>query len=110
MPTIRMVVVSEQEAELAEKVGRADSDVLLMAMYEHPKASQAELALKCGWGVDGIRDNVRDRPGRSKVRRCLATLKTRGLATDRGGDWALTKSGKALAKELIEERDSRRQF
>ena len=110
MPTIRMVVVSEQEAELAEKVGRADSDVLLMAMYEYPKASQAELALKCGWGIDGIRDNGRDRPGRSKVRRCLATLKTRGLAADRSGDWTLTKSGKALAKELIEERDSRRQF
>jgi hypothetical protein len=110
MPTIRMVVISEQEAELAEKVGRADSDVLLMAMHEYPKASQAELALKCGWGADGIRDNGRDRPGRSKVRRCLATLKTRRLATDHSGDWTLTKNGKAFAKELVEERESKKQF
>ena len=98
MPTIRMVAVSERDVEIAEKIGRADSDVLLIAMFEDPKASLAEWAAKCGW------------THRSKVQRYLVVLKNRGLARKYENDWTLSKSGKALAKELIGERENRKRF
>jgi hypothetical protein len=82
MPTIRMVVVTEEDAELARKVGRVDGDALLVAMLEHPRASQEEWRAKCGWG------------SRPKVQRGLEGLKKRGLASNASGDWVLNKSGK----------------
>jgi hypothetical protein len=99
MPTIRMRVVTEAEADIAAKASRASGDEVLEALFENPKFSLAELALKCGWGGS-----------RSKVQRALAALKKRGLANKHGDDWVLTKRGQALAEELIEVRYAKNRF
>jgi hypothetical protein len=102
MPTIRMVVVTEADMEIAKKAGRANGDDVLEAMLDNPRLSLAQLAAKCGWG---------DSEGaKSKVRRALNNLKDRKLATKAGDDWQLTRAGKAEAKTLKEERERQRQF
>lgn len=94
MPTIRMVVVTAHEEEITKKAGRADSDTLLVVMLDHPGLSIADLGLRCGgWN-------------KSKAQRVLAGLKSQGLADKRNDDWALTKKGKAIAKEVDDARKS----
>jgi AAA domain len=102
MPTIRMVVVTPHEEEIAKQAGRANSDTVLEAMLGGQRLSQTQIAVKCGWG---------DSEGaRSKVRRALNNLKDRKLAAKDGDDWQLTRSGKAAAKELKEACDAKKQF
>lgn len=94
MPTIRMVAVTAHEEEITKKAGRADSDTLLVVMLSYPGLSIAELGLRCGgWN-------------KSKAQRLLGALKDQGLADKRSNDWALTKKGKAVAKEIDERRNT----
>jgi hypothetical protein len=93
MPTIRMVVVSEQDADLLDRAAAASGNVLLLVIYQNKGLSQRDLALKCGWSKSG-------------VNRGLLGLKERGLARKDHGQWALTKRGKEAAEEATEQKEA----
>jgi hypothetical protein len=96
MPTISIVVVSEQDADMAEKAGRSNNNNLLSVMFEHPKSSPSEWATLCGCS-------------RATVYRWLEALKAQRFAKKRGNDWELTRDGMAAAKEVIDASQAARQ-
>jgi hypothetical protein len=92
IPTVRVVPVSEQEAEDMARSDRQTDDQLLIAMSDNPGASVATLARACGWIKNG-------RPQKSKVQRIVARLARHGLVATVRGVVALTEAGRKAVKE-----------
>jgi hypothetical protein len=101
MPTVVGLYISDEVQEDLERVARSEQDALLIAIYENPKASLADLARRLQWWMPG-------RPGdpyKMKVKRSLVELektKPKVLTMDRDKP-ELTKAGTQTAKKLIEQ-------
>jgi DNA polymerase len=95
IPTVRAVVISEDEQAQEAETTRRDEDLILVARYEGARSmSLADLAEALDWTLaDG-------RPYKSKVQRALNRLKLAGLMKPQRGKWDLTSKGEDVARDL----------
>ncbi len=91
--------MSESERNEAETGRRSDEDALLVAIFEHDRASQTGLATVLGWV------SPKGKPNKVKVNRCAKRLKGSKLLKDERGPLLLTDKGKEEAKRVRLKRD-----
>jgi hypothetical protein len=94
IPTVRAVVISQEEQDRLSKKLREEQELLLAKLLERPEASIAELAESCGWTYHG-------EPAKSKVHRMFNEMLNEKPAYIRKEHkrCLLTEEGKKIARD-----------
>jgi hypothetical protein len=100
IPTVIAKPLSDREYRERQASAHSNEDTVLIAMFDEPNASIADIAKACGWTYKG------GAPDKSKVQRALKGLEKSKLIEKVRDTYALTAKGEKTAKLAVKTSDT----